>query len=93
MSTKIAIVGLGYVGLPLGLQFARSGVAVLGLDIDSAKVKALTEGRNPLTKRERMVLVQAKAGGSIGDIPRALSLSDCSRRNCARSTRPPWAHP
>src|SRR6266496_3585124 len=46
MSNKIAIVGLGYVGLPLGLQFARSGVAVLGLDIDPAKVNALGKGRS-----------------------------------------------
>jgi len=43
---KIAIVGLGYVGLPLSLQFTRSGVAVLGLDIDSAKVDALNQGRS-----------------------------------------------
>ncbi len=43
---KIAIVGLGYVGLPLSLQFARSGVTVLGLDIDSAKVDALGQGRS-----------------------------------------------
>ena len=43
---KIAIVGLGYVGLPLALQFARSGVHVLGLDIDSDKVDALNEGRS-----------------------------------------------
>ena len=38
---KIAIVGLGYVGLPLSLQFARSDTEVLGLDIDQAKVKSL----------------------------------------------------
>ena len=38
---KIAIIGLGYVGLPLALQFARSGVSVIGLDIDSAKVADL----------------------------------------------------
>ena len=44
--TKIAIVGLGYVGLPLSLQFARRGVEVLGLDIDSAKVAALNAGRS-----------------------------------------------
>ncbi|MBL4575540.1 MAG: hypothetical protein JKY51_05500 [Opitutaceae bacterium] len=31
---KIAIIGLGYVGLPLSLQFARSGATVLGLDIE-----------------------------------------------------------
>ncbi len=40
----ISIVGLGYVGLPLGLQFTRSGVAVLGLDIDQAKVDAIQAG-------------------------------------------------
>lgn len=42
----IAIVGLGYVGLPLSLQFARSGVSVLGLDIDPAKVESLNAGRS-----------------------------------------------
>jgi UDP-N-acetyl-D-glucosamine dehydrogenase len=46
MSTSIAIVGLGYVGLPLSLQFARSGVTVLGLDIDSSKVDFLNQKRS-----------------------------------------------
>lgn len=39
---KIAIVGLGYVGLPLALQFARSGVNVCGIDVDARKVQALS---------------------------------------------------
>jgi UDP-N-acetyl-D-glucosamine dehydrogenase len=43
---KIAIVGLGYVGLPLSLQFARSGVTVLGLDVDGTKVESLNSGRS-----------------------------------------------
>jgi UDP-N-acetyl-D-glucosamine dehydrogenase len=43
---KIAIIGLGYVGLPLSLQFARSGAEVTGLDVDPAKVDALLEGRS-----------------------------------------------
>ena len=43
---KIAIVGQGYVGLPLALQFARAGVEVMGLDIDPAKIKALNAGRS-----------------------------------------------
>src|SRR5208282_4966877 len=43
---KIAIIGLGYVGLPLSLQFARGGVTVLGLDIDPAKVKSLNAGHS-----------------------------------------------
>src|SRR5687768_14606934 len=42
----LAIVGLGYVGLPLSLQFARSGVAVLGLDIDPIEVDALNRGES-----------------------------------------------
>lgn len=43
---QIAIIGLGYVGLPLSLQFARSGVKVLGLDIDPAKVEACNSGQS-----------------------------------------------
>ena len=43
---NIAIVGLGYVGLPLALQFARCGATVTGLDIDQAKVDAINAGRS-----------------------------------------------
>lgn len=41
---KIAVIGLGYVGLPLSLQFAKKGVAVVGLDIDAEKVALLRRG-------------------------------------------------
>ena len=43
---NIGIIGLGYVGLPLSLQFARSGVNVTGLDVDDKKVGALNAGRS-----------------------------------------------
>ncbi len=43
---KIAIVGLGYVGLPLSLQFAKSSVSVLGLDIDPEKIETLNGGES-----------------------------------------------
>lgn len=43
---SIAIVGRGCVGLPLSLQFARSGAAVLGLDIDPVKTDAINSGRS-----------------------------------------------
>jgi UDP-N-acetyl-D-glucosamine dehydrogenase len=43
---KIAVVGLGYVGLPLSLQFARAGIHVLGLDVDQQKVDALSAGKS-----------------------------------------------
>jgi len=43
---KIAVIGLGYVGLPLSLQFARSCVSVLGLDADPKKVELLNDGQS-----------------------------------------------
>jgi UDP-N-acetyl-D-glucosamine dehydrogenase len=43
---KVCIVGLGYVGLPLAIQFARSGAEVIGLDIDPAKVDQVNRGRS-----------------------------------------------
>lgn len=43
-SSTIGIIGLGYVGLPLSLQFARMGSTVLGFDIDSSKIKVLEAG-------------------------------------------------
>jgi UDP-N-acetyl-D-glucosamine dehydrogenase len=42
----ISIIGLGYVGLPLCLQFARCGANVLGLDIDQKKVDDIQSGRS-----------------------------------------------
>ncbi len=45
-AASVAVVGLGYVGLPLCLQFARCGAQVTGLDIDAAKVNALNQGQS-----------------------------------------------
>ena len=46
VSGRIGIVGLGYVGLPLALQFCRCGVEVLGFDIDRSKVDSLNAGKS-----------------------------------------------
>jgi len=46
--SKISVVGLGFVGLPLSLQFARSGVAVLGFDLDQQKVDSINAGKTYL---------------------------------------------
>src|ERR1043165_4215014 len=45
MSTKVAVIGLGYVGLPLALRFAKAGVKVIGIDVDPEKIRLLTAGR------------------------------------------------
>lgn len=41
---KIAVIGLGYVGLPVAVSFARSGVKVIGFDIDATRVAELIKG-------------------------------------------------
>ncbi len=45
-TVKIGILGLGYVGLPLAMEFAHSGVNVLGFDIDGKKVNKLNSGKS-----------------------------------------------
>ena len=34
----IGVVGLGYVGLPIALEYAKKGIAVVGVDVDSRKI-------------------------------------------------------
>ena len=46
--SKISVIGLGYVGLPLSLQFARSDVSVLGFDLDQQKVDSINAGKTYL---------------------------------------------
>ena len=43
---KIGIIGLGYVGLPLAIEFARKGFYVHGIDIDSSKIKLIQQKKN-----------------------------------------------
>jgi UDP-N-acetyl-D-glucosamine dehydrogenase len=62
---KIAIVGLGYVGLPLALQFARCQTDVLGLDIDEAKVRSLMAGRSYIKHIESSAIAQAVRTGKF----------------------------
>ena len=42
---KIGIIGMGYVGIPLGLEFAGTGFSVTGFDNDSARVKDINSGK------------------------------------------------
>ena len=43
---KIAVIGLGYVGLPLGVEKAKAGFHVLGIDIQAEKVEKVNKGEN-----------------------------------------------
>ncbi len=48
-TASVAVVGMGYVGLPLGLTFGAAGFRVTGIDVDAVKVAALSRGRSHVT--------------------------------------------
>jgi UDP-N-acetyl-D-galactosamine dehydrogenase len=43
---KLAVIGLGYVGLPVAVAFGRRGTPVIGFDIDTARISELKAGRD-----------------------------------------------
>src|SRR4051794_2033174 len=43
---RIAVIGLGYVGLPVAVAFAQAGSAVIGFDIDSRRIEELRAGKD-----------------------------------------------
>ena len=45
-TARISVIGQGYVGLPLAVEFARAGFSVTGLDTDLDRVTALNSGRS-----------------------------------------------
>lgn len=47
MTDTVCVVGLGYVGLPLAVEFDAEGLGVVGYDVDEAKIDELAAGRDP----------------------------------------------
>ncbi len=43
---KVAVIGLGYVGLPLAVEFAKKGFSSLGVDLDKRKVSSINSGKS-----------------------------------------------
>jgi len=64
-SARICIIGLGYVGLPLAVGFARRGYHVVGLDVDSRKISALVDGQSYIQDVESKAVADLVAQGLI----------------------------
>jgi len=62
---KIAVVGLGYVGLPLSIQFARSCTEVAGIDVDPKKVELLNTGQNYIKHIEPSAIAELVSSGKF----------------------------
>ncbi|WP_274363686.1 nucleotide sugar dehydrogenase [Paenibacillus thermotolerans] len=60
---KVAVVGLGYVGLPLALLFVKKGYTVYGLDVDAKKLESLTKEKSYLPDISDKELAEACRSG------------------------------
>ncbi|MHA1126677.1 MAG: nucleotide sugar dehydrogenase [Candidatus Heimdallarchaeota archaeon] len=76
----IAIVGLGYVGIPTALEFAKQGFNVMGIDIDEDKVKLINSGKSPINfpsiKKDIAELVAKKKFKAYTDLAEVIPTSD-----------------
>ncbi len=61
----VAVIGLGYVGLPLAVEIASAGFQVLGVDLDKARTDALSKGLNYISDVDDELLGQLVASGRL----------------------------
>lgn len=62
---QIAIIGLGYVGLPIALRFSQSGIKVIGLDIDVSKIEKLQSGQSYIRHITNTEIVKELKEGNL----------------------------
>src|SRR5438552_10026381 len=80
---SVCVVGLGYVGLPLAIQFARSGASVVGLDVDQTKVDQINSGRSYIkhitagTIDEALRAKHLRASTDFGEVKNANAVIIC----------------
>ncbi len=64
-SAKIGVIGLGYVGLPLAIEFVNAGYNTFGIDVDEAKVDHINSGKNYIKDVNNIVLKKAVHEGLL----------------------------
>ena len=62
---KIGVIGLGYVGLPLAMAFAKKGFKVCGIDVDKDRVSRLKKGRSYILDLKPSEIVALQKNGSL----------------------------
>jgi UDP-N-acetyl-D-glucosamine dehydrogenase len=75
--TRVGIIGLGYVGLPLAAAFAASDADVLGIDVDEQKVAAVGEGRSYIEDVPSDELAALVATGRLRASADPAGLAEC----------------
>ena len=62
---RLGVIGLGYVGLPLAIEFARAGFHVVGYDVDKAKVAQLNAGASYIPDVPSAHVAEAVSAGTF----------------------------
>ena len=74
---RVGILGLGYVGLPLSVEFASAGLTVTGLDLDRQKVDGVNAGRSHIKDVEADRLGALVASGRLRASANLDDLASC----------------
>ncbi len=74
---RVAVIGLGYVGLPLAITVARAGFSATGFDIDPQKIVAIDAGRSYIEAVPDDVLSAETGAGRFGATTNFSGLADC----------------
>jgi len=73
---RIAVVGLGYVGLPLAVTFSEAGFRIHGIDLKSSKIQSIKKGKSYIqdvrSKDLKKVVSQKRLTASSSWLPMAL---------------------
>ena len=73
----VGVIGLGYVGLPLLAAFCRSGVSVIGFDIDPRKIESLQRGQSYLKHLGASLIEDLPASGRFAVTTAMSRLGEC----------------
>jgi len=73
---RVAVLGLGYVGLPLALAASEAGHQVIGFDVNERRVRALTEGISGIEDVDDLELKLATASGRLRFTAASTELAD-----------------
>ncbi len=64
-SIRAGVIGLGYVGLPLAIEFAKTGVAVVGFDVDREKIDSILRGESYISDVDSEAVSRVVSDGTL----------------------------
>ncbi len=95
---RIGVIGLGYVGLPLAVEFAKAGFPVVGFDVDARKVEKLAAGESyiedvaPADVSAAVASGRLRASGDFGELSRCDVINVCVPTPLTKTRDPDVSH-